>query len=102
MINTNMRDYAYFTYGKPDEYAQVTLIKGEDGAPAAQGTIRMSIYTTNQSIQDNINYKGATFLGLTHDTNVSDKYVIEYQETLLKVLYVNSHGRYKQVFMAAL
>lgn len=99
MINANMRDYDYFTYGEPNEYGQKTLIADEAGAPAVQGSIKMSISTTSQTIQDNINYKGATYLGLTQNANVNDSFVIKYGEEQLKVLYVTPGGRYKQVFM---
>lgn len=93
MINANMRDYDYFTYGEPDEYGQPVLSKEPVGA------VKMTIYTTGQSIQDNINYKDATYLGLTHDAKVNDTYVIKYGEERLKVLYVTP-GRLNQVFMA--
>lgn len=102
MINADMRNYNYFTYGEPDEYGQQTLIKDEQGAPAIQGTVKIAINTTNQSIQDNISYKGATYIGLTHDVKVNDAYVIDYNGELLKVLYVNPNGRLKQVFMASI
>ena len=96
MINTDMRTYNYFTFGEPDEYGQRTLSK------EAQGTIKMAINNTSQSIQDNIKYKDATYIGLTH-ANVNDTYVIDYgEEGQLKVLYVNPRGRYKQVFMASI
>lgn len=96
MINTDMREYNYFTFGELDEYGQQTLSK------EAQGTIKMAINNTSQSIQDNIKYKDATYIGLTH-ANVNDTYVIDYgEEGLLKVLYVNPRGRYKQVFMAGI
>ena len=100
MINADMRHYNYFTYGEPDEYGQRTLIKGADGKPLAQGTIKIAINTTSQSIQDNINYKNATYIGLTNNAKVNDTYVIEYGEEQLKVMYVNTYGRLKQVFMA--
>lgn len=61
----------------------------------------MAIYITSQNIQDNINYKGATYLGLTHSL-LDDKTVIQYGDKKLKVLYVNPEGRLKQVFMAEL
>lgn len=93
MINSDMHTYNYFTFGDLDEYGQETLSK------EPVGTIKMAIYNTSQSIQDNINYKGATYLGLTHNANVNDTYVIEYGEEQLKVLYVTP-GRFKQVFMA--
>lgn len=100
MINADMREYNYFTYGEPDEYGQTTLIKGEDGEPVIQGTIKIAINTTSQAIQDTIQYKGATYLGLTRDAKVNDTYVIEYKEERLKVLYVTPNGRLKQVFLA--
>lgn len=96
MINADMRTYNYFTYGEPDEYGQRKL------SEEAQGTIKIAINIINQSIQDNIKYKDATYIGLTH-AQVNDTYVIDYgEEGLLKVLYVNPHGRYKQVFLASI
>lgn len=93
MISTRMREYSFFQYGEPDEYGQPVL------SEEPVGTIKVSITTTNQAIQDNIQYKGATYLGLTQDSKVDDTYVIQYGESRLKVLYVTP-GRYKQVFMA--
>jgi hypothetical protein len=101
MINTDMREYNFYTYGEPDEYGQRTLIKDEQGAPLVQGTVKMAINTTSQSIQENIKYKGASYIGLTQ-AKVNDTYIIDYKEEgLLKVLYVNPRGRYKQVFLAS-
>lgn len=94
MINTAMREYDYFTYGAPDEYAQPILSKEPVGA------IKMAINVSSQAIQDNINYKNASYIGLTQDSAVNDTYVIQYGDERLKVLYVNPQGRYKQVFMA--
>lgn len=93
MINDMMRSYNYYTYGSNDAYGQPQL------SEEPQGTIKMSIAVTSQSIQDNIQYKNATYIGLTLDASVSDKYVIQYGDIKLKVLYVNPAGRYKQVFM---
>lgn len=93
MINTAMRKYYFRTYIGMDEYAQATL------SLEPVGIIKMAISISNQAIQDNINYKNATYIGLTKDANVDDTYVISYGEELLKVLYVNPQGRYKQVFM---
>lgn len=92
MINTDMRWYDYFTYGGSDEYGAPQLT--ED----AQGSIKIAIYTTSQSVVDNINYKDASYIGLTL-APVNDSYVIKYGEEKLKVLYVQSKGRYKQVFL---
>ena len=98
MINTNMRFYDFFTLGTKDEYGQDTL-PGIDAIP--EGSIKMAINITSQSVQDNINYKDSQYIGLTY-ANVDDTYIIQYGKERLKVLYVNPMGRMKQVFMAAL
>lgn len=94
MINADMRAYSYFTFGELNTYGQPQLSK------EPIGTIRMAINITSQSIQENINYSGASYIGLTHDSAVNDSYVIQYGEEKLKVLYVNPKGRIKQVFLA--
>lgn len=97
MIYTAMRDYSYFLLGE-DDYGQSTLKRDNYGEPVIQGTVKMTINTTSQSIQDNINYSQATYIGLTH-APITDAYVIQYGDRKLKVLYVNTLGRYNQVFM---
>lgn len=93
MINRDMRIYNYFTFGEDNGYGVPTL------SSSPIGTILISIYTTSQSVQENINYTNAAYMGLTHDTNVNDTYVIEYEGKRLKVLYIQPKGKYKQVFM---
>ena len=93
MINADMREYEYYLYQGKNAYAQPQLSK------EPQGTLRMAIYTSSQSIQDNINYKEAAYVGITH-AKLDDTYVIKYGDEKLKVLYVNSQGRCKQVFLA--
>lgn len=92
MVNTRMREYVYYLLGDNDNYGQPTI------TPEAQGKIKIAISITSQSIQDNINYKGANYIGLTLG-NVDDKYIIQYGEEKLKVLFVYNDGRYKQVFL---
>ena len=92
MISNKMRFYDYYTYGESNAYGQPQLSK------EVQGTIKMAINTTSQFIQDNIQYKNATYLGLTF-APINNKYVIQYGDIKLKVLYVNSAGRMTQVFM---
>lgn len=92
MINADMRLYDYFTFGEDDGYGQPAL------SPNPVGQIKMAVNITSQSIQDNINYKDAQYIGLTH-AEVDDTYVIAYGNERLKVLYVNPRGRYKQVFL---
>ena len=95
MINTSMRSYDYNTFSDDNAYGQAQA-PARDAAP--EGSIKMAINLTSQSIQDNINYREATYMGLTTAT-VTDKYLIRYGDTRLKVLYVNPAGRWKQVFM---
>ena len=95
MISNDMREYEYYFYEQEDEYGQLTL------TDYAIGSVKMAIYPTSQSIQDNINYTGANYIGLTYDT-LCDTEVVEYEGEKLKVLYVNKLGRLNQVFMAKL
>lgn len=90
-----MRLYNYFTLGEPNEYGQ-SQFPSEDTAPVGQ--IRIAIYSSSQSIQDNINYKDCSYIGLTSDY-VDDKYIIQFHNERLKVLYVNPRGRFKQIFL---
>lgn len=95
MINANMRLYNYFTLGDKDEYGQAQL------STEPVGQIKMSINLTSTTIQDNINFKDAAYIGLTH-AKVDDTYVIQFGDERLKVLYVNPTGRLNQVFMVQL
>lgn len=95
MINANMREYEYYLYEDKNGYGQPTLSK------EIQGTIKMSIDTTNQSTQNNVNYKEASYIGLTH-ADVTDKFVIKYGNEKLKVLYANPKGRFNQIFMRSM
>lgn len=87
-----MKSYNYFTIGESNEYGQPTV------SQIPKGTIKIAINSTGTSTQDNVLYKNASYIGLTQ-ANVNDTYIIEYENTKLKVLYVNPKGRYKQVFM---
>ena len=93
MINADMRLYDYFTFGKENEYGQRELGK------TRSGQVKMSIDITSQSIQDNINYTGSQYIGLTF-AKITDENAIKYGDQMLKVLYVNPMGRLNQVFMA--
>jgi len=92
----DMRLYDYFLYGDIDEYGQPTL------SNQVQGQIKMNINIISQQIDLNSLYSGATYIGLTMDKNINDKYVILHEGKRLKVLYVNSKGRYKQIFMGVM
>jgi hypothetical protein len=93
MINADIREYDFYTYGDSDGYGQPAL------STDVQGKIKMAVYTTATAIQDNIAYKNASYIGLTHDSKVNDTYVINCENKRLKVLYVQNKGRFKQVYM---
>lgn len=93
MINADMRFYDYYTLGEKDGYGQPIL------STEPVGQIKMAINISSQNIQDNINYKGSQYIGLTY-APVNDTYVINYEDKKLKVLYVNPKGRLTQVFMS--
>ena len=94
MINATMRTYNYFTFGEPNAYGQPQLTK------EPVGKVKLAIFTTSQSVQANVNYSNANYIGLTHDKSINDSFVIEYGEQRLKVLYTSAQGRYIQVFLA--
>ena len=93
MINADMRLYDFYTIGTNDAYGQPQI------AAEPQGKVKMSVYISSQSVQDNILYQGCQYMGLTHDSKVNDTYIIDYNNERLKVLYVSPYGRMKQVFM---
>lgn len=93
MINYDMRTYNYFTIGDKDAYGQP---KATDNPV---GEVKIAIYPTSTAIQDNILYKSAEYIGLTTDTEITDRYIVEYGQERLKVLYIQKKGRYKQLFM---
>lgn len=92
MITTRMKTYNYYLLADSDEYGQAQI------TPEAQGQIKMALSTTSQSVQDNINYKDANYIGLTLN-EINDKYIIEVGEEKLKVLYAFNGGRFKQAFL---
>jgi hypothetical protein len=93
MITRDMRLYDYFLYEGKDSYGFPVL------SEEPKGTIKMTINITSQSIQENINYSEANYIGLTSDL-LDDSFVIQYGEEKLKVLYVNPKGRLNQVYLA--
>lgn len=95
MIGTSMRWYDCYTFGGDNGYGQPVL----STEPA--GKVKMSIDISSQSVQDNINYSGCEYVGLTHDV-IDDTCVIRYGEEMLKVLYVNTRGKLNQVYMAVM
>lgn len=93
MISLDLCDCQYYLYNTKNAYGQPVL------SEEPQGEIKIACYVSSQAIQDNINYKNAAYVGFTH-APIDDTYVIQWGEEKLKVLYVNSKGRIKQVFLA--
>lgn len=93
MIIHNMKDYNYSTLGTKNAYGQMV-------ESPVQGTIKLAIYSTSNTIGTNIKYKDATYLALTRNNSINDKYIIHYGEEKLKVLYIIPSGRYTQVFLS--
>lgn len=95
MVITDIRNYDYFLYEGNNAYGQPQL------SEEVRGQVGLAIYTVSQSIQDNILYANAQYVGLAlRNTEVDDTYVIQYGKERLKVLYVNPRGVYKQVYLA--
>ena len=93
MINIEMKTYNFYTLGENDEYGQPMV------SNIPTGSLTMAIYPITHSIGDNVIYSNATYMGLTREL-VSDKYIFDYKDMRLKVLYVQELGRFKQVYMA--
>lgn len=93
MIMTDMRAYNFSALGEKDAYGQVKP------SEEVKGTIKMAINISSQSVQDNINYKDCSYVGLTMDKSVNDKMIIHYGSEKLKVQYINPRGRYIQVYL---
>lgn len=92
MISTDMRTYNYFTLGDDNGYGQPTI------SQEPQGTIKMAINMSSQSVQDNINFTDCNYVGLTM-AKLDDSYVIQYGNEKLKVQYINPRGRYTLVYL---
>ena len=95
MINSEMTLHNYYTLGADNEYGQPQMPTLKD---TPKGQIKIAVFTSSTTTQDNINYKDANYIGLTR-AKVDDTYVIENNGELLKVLYTNSAGRLTQVFL---
>jgi hypothetical protein len=92
----NMRLYDYWLVEENEKYAQEVLPNYE-ADPAGQ--VKLSIYPTSTGTQDNILYSNCAYMALTYDTEIDDKYVIQYGKERLKVMYKQPVGRMIQVFL---
>lgn len=95
MISRNMRFYDLYVYGDEDSYGQAQLSK------YPEGKVKIAIEVASQSIQDSVAYSGTNYTGITND-EIDDTCVIDFNGKMLKVLYVNNHGRFNQVYLGVL
>jgi hypothetical protein len=94
MIATQMRVY---------NYSKINTVNDAYGQPQTTeeaGTVKMAINFGSEALQEHPLYSGAQYTGLTLNKSVDATYIIQYGEERLKVLYVNTKGKYTQVFMA--
>ena len=91
-----MRLYDYWLVSVNDAYGQEVL---PDENTEAAGKVKLSIYPTSTGTQENILYTNCSYIGLTFDAGIDDKYIIQYGKERLKVMYIQSMGRFKQVFL---
>lgn len=96
MIFSNMRNYDYWLITVNEDYQQEVL-PNADAEPTGQ--VKLSIYPTSTGTQENILYANCSYVGLTFDAEIDEKYIIQYGNERLKVMYKQPIGRYKQVFM---
>ena len=96
MIFSNMRYYDYWKVSVNEAYGQEIM---PDTKTEPAGQVKMAIYPTSTGTQDNILYANCSYVGLTFDAEIEDKYIIQYGKERLKVMYIQPNGRYKQVYM---
>lgn len=96
MIINRMKYYDYWMLSENDEYGQEVIPTAEE---AAAGQVKLSIYPTSTGTQENILYANCSYIGLTFDAEIDDKYIIQYGKERLKVMYIQPAGRMKQVYL---
>lgn len=96
MILNNMRLYNYWLISVNEEYGQEVLPTAET---QPTGKVKLSIFPTNTGTQENILYANCSYVALTYDAEIDDKYIIQYGKERLKVMYTQPNSRFKQVFL---
>ena len=95
MIQSNMKLYNYYTLGELDDYGTEQVSK------QVSGQVKLSIFLQTKQLSDNSIYKDVQFTALTNDKDINEKNLIEYNNMLLKVLYINDLGRYRQIYLGS-
>lgn len=96
MIQSNMKLYNYYVLNELDDYGT------NQASEEVKGQVKLSIFLQTKQLSDNSIYKDTQFTALTNDKDINEKYLIEYNEKLLKVLYINDLGRYRQVYLGSI
>jgi hypothetical protein len=91
-----MKLYNYYTLGELDGYGT------NQTSEEVKGQVKLSIFLQTKQLSDNSIYKETQFTALTNDKDINEKYLIEYNEKLLKVLYINDLGRYRQIYLGSI
>ena len=95
MINNRMRLYDYYTFEGTNNYNQPKI------SEEVKGQVKMAIYPLTKNIQDNALYLNAEYVGITHEANVDDTYIIVKGKERLKVLYTyDDAARFRLVYMS--
>lgn len=93
MINREMKTVSIKYYDGRDEYGQeLATLQDTKEIQAAFGMI-------SKSTSNNIDYIDATHYILTKDNTITDKCKLVVDEHEYKVIYVNNHRMWKQVFL---
>lgn len=95
MIQSNMKLYNYYVLDELDDYGT------NQASEEVKGQVKLSIFLQTKQLSDNSIYKETQFTALTNDKDINEKYLIEYNEKLLKVLYINDLGRYRQIYLGS-
>ena len=95
MIQNNMKLYNYYTLDEIDDYGTNQV------SQQVSGQVKLSIFLQTKQLSDNSIYKEVQFTALTNDKDINEKYLIEYNNMLLKVLYINDLGRYRQIYLGS-
>ena len=96
MIINRMKLYDYWLVSLNEDYGQEVLPAAD---AEAAGQVKLSIYPTSTGTQENILYANCSYVGLTYDAEIDDKYIIQYDKERLKVMYCQSQGRMRQVYL---
>lgn len=92
-IASRMKEYGVAGFADIDVYGQHKM------PTRPTRFVVMDIEILNNSDSENPLYQDVEYIGLTKDTITRQDYVF-YEDEILKVKFINTKGRYNQIFMA--